>query len=257
MPLPDVSDVCVALDAETGLDLRLGVDLSIPLSELKISLPGGIKLQAKASQKIPNPGDLMADLLAQLNAALAPFQPIFDLLDIALVMVKVFDAVKSLNPLKIADELIKLIAKVDVVAAYIPPLSIPIMIRDIIDVLLVFLAGLKASLSVSLSAQVKLDAASAKAAALIATGDPAAIAIAAQLQVSIDCGQANLDAQLAAQGNSMGPLNRFLALLSALCELVGLPPLPGLSLGGDISVAIDAVDALIAVLGTIRAGIVI
>jgi len=268
MGLPDISDVCIGLDVETGLDLRLGVDLSVALKDLKISLPGGIKLQAKASQKIPNPGDLVADLLASLNAALAPFQPIFDLMDIAMVIIKVFEAVKSLNPIKIADELLKLIAKVDVVASYIPPLSLPIMIRDTIDTILVFLAGLKASLTVSLSAQLKIDAATAKASALAdlsasleASGDlegaAAMAALSADLNVSVGCAQANLDCQLAAQANAMGPLNRFLTLLSSLCEAVGLPALPGLdmSAGGDITVAIDAVDALIAALTIVRAAI--
>lgn len=257
MPLPNVSDVCVAIDVETGLDLRLGVDLQTPLAELKISMPGGLKLQAKPSQKIPNPGDLVADLLASFNAALVPLQPIFDIIDILLIVVKVFDAVKSLNPIKIAEELVGLIKKVDVVAQFVPPLSIPIMIRDLLDVLLVFLAGLKAALTVMLSAQLKMDAATAKADALEASGDPAAIEIAAQLRASISCGQANLDAMFAAQGNSAKPLNRLLALVSALCELVGLPALGPLEMGADLSVAIAPIDLLIGVLGTIRAGIVI
>lgn len=254
MSLPDVSDVCVSLDAETGLDARLGVDLAVALKDLKIALPGGFTLQAKASQKIPNPGDLVADLLAQLNAALGPFQPIFDLIDIALATVKVFDAVKSLNPIKIGNELVKLVAKVDVVAQIIPILSLPKTLRDTIDAILVFLAGLKASLQVSLTAQLKLDAAQAKHDALVATGNPAAIDIAVGLQASIACGTANLNAQLQAQANAMAPLNRFLALLSALCELVGLPPLPTLDLDADadLSVAIAAVDALMAALVVVR-----
>ncbi len=255
MGLPDISDVCVALDAETGLDIRLGVDLSLRLDELKITMPGGLKLQAKAGTGIPNPGDLVADLLAQLNAALIPFQPIFDIIDILLLVVKVFEAVKSLNPIKIGDVLVKLIKKVDVVAAYVPFLSIPLMIRDIIDVLLVFLAGLKAALTVSLDAKLQLDASAALAADLVATGDPDALEIAASLNLAIDCGQANLDAMFSAQSNNAKPLNRFLALLSALCGVVGLPELPTLEMGGDVTVAADAVDALIIVLGTVRAAI--
>ncbi len=253
MGLPDISDVCIALDANVGLDIRLGVELNIRLDELKITMPGGLKLQAKGGTGIPNPGDIVADLLAQLNAALIPFQPIFDIIDILMLVVKVFDAVKSLNPIKIGDVLLKLIAKVDVVAAYVPFLSIPLMIRDIIDALLVLLAGLKAALTVSFNAGLQLDAAALKAQLLIDSGDPDALEIAAQLNLAIDCGRANLDCMFAAQANNAKPLNRLLALLSALMQQVGLPELPTLEMGGDVTVAADAVDVLIVALGTVRA----
>jgi hypothetical protein len=255
VPLPDVSNVCVAIDAETGLDLRLGVDLPTALADLKIQLPGGIKLGAKASDGIPNAGAIIADIMAQINTALGPFAPIFDLIDIALVIVKVFDAVKSLNPIKIADALVGLIKKVDIVAALVPPLSLPLMIRDFIDVLLVFLASLKAQLLVMLSAQVKLDAGFDAVADLQAAGDPDSLAIAAQLEAALNCGQANLDAMFAAQKNGAKPLNRLLALIGGLGEAVGVPALPSLELGGTLEGAVAPIDALIVVLGTVRAAI--
>ncbi len=255
MPLPDVSDVCVALDANTGLDIRLGITLPKPLSSFRIRMPGGISLEAKGGTGIPNPGDVMADILAQVNSALVPLKPIFDIIDILLLVVQVFDAVKSLNPISIGKALVKLIAKVDVVAQFVPPLSIPLMVVDFLDAIIVLLGALKANLTVMLTAQLKLDAGQAAVDAMLAGGDPFDIEAAAQLQAAIDCGKANLEVGFAAMTSSAQPLNRLLALVSGLGEAIGLPKFGPLEMGASLEVAITPIDALLTVLGTVRVAI--
>lgn len=258
MPLPNVSDVCVQLDASTGLDIRLGLELSKPLSDFRIRMPGGISIEAKATDGIATVGSVASDLMAQANVALAPFQPIFALIDIALASVKVFNAVKTLSPFKIGEELVKLIAKVDIVAQIIPPLSLPFMILDFIDVLLVLLAALKAQISTMLAAQIRIDAGQAALDDLLAagsSGDSGALAAAAQLDAALSCARANLAVSLEAMAASSKPLNRLLSLVSGLGSSIGLPEFGPLEVGGSLEVAAVPIDALIAILGTVRAAI--
>jgi hypothetical protein len=240
MPLPSPSDACIELDINTGLDVRLNIDLGgLDLSGLNITFPGGVNLSALAGLKVPNPGDLTGKFLGEVNAALMPLVPLFDLIDLLLTFKAIFDAVLSLNPPKIAAKIDAMLPKLDKFKLMIPQLSIPILLKGIVSVLLLFVIGFRAQLQAIIDAQARIDLSGARATALGSL----------DLQVAVDCAQASLDLQFQAMGNGAAPLNRLIGLLNLLAGLAGLPEVPTLDdLGESAEAALAPIDALISAL---------
>lgn len=236
MALPAVGDVCV--------HAALAVDV-------QIRFPGGITLQVPAVG-IPKIGEQVAKLLAQFNAAIAPFMPVLNVVDALLSAAKVFDAVKSLNPIKIGATLVDFLAIVDKLTALLPPVAFPAFIKDLVNVILLFVIDVQAQLTAVLAAQERIGVSTAKVAALTAAGE---LDLAAQLNVAVSCAALDVDIAVSAiQANAM-PVNRIIGLVSLLCGILGLPELPSITVGVDVSASISALDVLVSALRVIEAGI--
>lgn len=246
----------------------LDLEIDIELDDLSIRFPGG------ATLKIPSPpgldiavaGDYGKQILASASAALMPLQPIFNIIELLLVVVEFAQAVPDSlgpppDPTKVIALIPKLKKKLDKLLAMIPPLSIPAFVKDILRVILVFLKGLRANLSAAATLNLAIDAGRARVGELDALAAQGLISldVGLALSASIDCAEISVGAMLAGMAQGAAPLETLLGIIRAFIQLVGLPfEIPTMaSLGGSVTVAIDAIDALILVLGTVQVAIVI
>lgn len=219
----------------------VALDLDLELTQLQITLPVGFSLDIEGPI-LPNPGDVSGKLLGQLNAALAPLSPLFDVVDLALVIVEIFNSLKSIpNVTKFKKLLPKLRVKVDKLKKLIPILSMPVSIKSIIRVLITFLEGLKFEIEAILKAQASIDLSRARATALGL----------ADLGLSLDCSQANLDFQLALAFANASPLNRLINTINVFCDLAGVDGIPALTLEASAG-AEGAVKPIVALIDAMK-----
>lgn len=197
----DVHDLC----AELTLDLSL---FDFDVFDIQPPIP-----------LIPNPGDVAGDIIGKVNAALVPFTPIFDVLDILLALPPLLDAIASINPAKILKALAKFLEKLQKLKKHIPQLKIPKLVKQLIGVIILALMGIRNDLEAIIAAQSRIDLSAQRAFALGA-GD---------LTAALECAQVNLDFQMAVIQNNAAPLNRLIGFINVFCQIVGLPELPGLN----------------------------
>lgn len=222
----------------------MAVPTSLPCYELprvpatlpKVSLLGGVEISG-------------VDILEQLQPALAPLVPIFNLLDAILAIKEILESVVTLNPVTILDALADAAAKFGKLLRLIPQLSVPFMVLDMIDAIIYDLGRLRARL-VRLQTEVdRIDQARERAALV---GNP-------QLLLdAIACADGNVQIELDNQLSAIQTLTRLFAVLQLLLDLIGfggaIPDLSSLS-GAPLSEAIETVDTIIDALTALRSAI--
>ena len=88
MPLADFKTLCVGVTQGGGTKC--------------ISFPGGAEICASVPSVLPvGSGEQALDLLGKLNTALAPLQPIFNIIDAALALFECAKATATLDPAEI------------------------------------------------------------------------------------------------------------------------------------------------------------
>lgn len=236
MPLQDLAPLCIQVNAIPG--------------GLCVTFPGGATVCAQADLEFGDLSKSMRSLFAQINTALAPLTPFFDIIDLGKAIVDCIQAIPdALGPPPDPSGLINcipgLVEKLNKLLKLLPILTIPGMIKDIIQALVYMLTGIRQQL-LALQAQQQRILAAATAAAQTGNLD---------LQIVVDCETGNLDAYLLNLNAGMEPLNRLIGILNTLAQLVGLPCIPTLA---DVEIsdpAIEAIDAAITVLQTIAAAL--
>ena len=236
MPFPDISRFC------THVDLT---DCFRPPG-LQIRMPGGGVITVPNGGSIPSPSDQAGKLLGSLNAALMPLTPIFDILDILLTVMKVFEAVKSLNPIQIGTAVAKLSPKIAKLAAYIPQVSVPFMFKDILRVLICFLMAFEDELRALIQAIERAN---------LALGRGNVLKL-PELSAAALCMLETTAFQFAMLSSGTEPLNRLLVILNTIAGLVpGLGPLPQLEGADDADALLDSVTKLRTTLETIYSAV--
>ena len=225
----------------TTVDL---VDLCIPMgvsAKLSITLPGGIKLSAVSGMEKGSASAIVRGFLAQINTALAPLQPFFNLLELILALGECIQAVPKIlvDPTALASCIERIIKALPPLAALIPQLSIPRTVKEILGIVLTGLVALRDELQVFIREQQRI----AEAAIL------AALPGNEQLQAEVDCANANFATQMANMGAAMTPLNQLIEILNLLLKLAGLGSffiIPTVAdLGPDPEAALVPLDAAI------------
>lgn len=237
MALPDLTTFCVKLTLPGGLCVQL---------------PGGAKICATYPVgKIPTADELTSALLAQVNTALSPLMPLFDILDVLVAIVNCVKAVeKCLGPPPDPTELIKCFPKLAsamaTVLKLLPQLSVPVLIAGILDVLIMYLTGVRAQMLAFIKKQLKLVAAETYVYALGSI----------QLRAAVDCATDDLHVAMANLNANASAIGQLVEVVNLLLGVAGLPELPlGLmDLEGDAQSALLPLDAGIKVLTTVRAG---
>lgn len=246
MPLPP--DTCVQLD----IDLSAFLDLSV-------DLPGGMTIAAQLKPgEFPSLSAIVGSLLEPLNAALTPLAPFFRLLDVVIAVVNCVMAIPdSLGPppdptklVKCVTKLVKALAKL---TSLFPPLSIPVMIVGICKVIVAALLALIGELEAQITFSARIETGRAKATQLALNPDVAVGA--AMLMVSMDCAQADLDLAAQVGATSLGPLNKFMDLLTLFLELIGLPPLVKINATGSAADMLAPLNAAVEALGAVCSSI--
>lgn len=236
MPLPDLSTYCVKL--------------TVP-AELCVRLPGGAAICAVfPGGNIPSEGELTSALLAQVNTALTPLMPFFDILDVFTAMINCIKAVEQClgpppDPTKLVQCFPALASAMEKLLELIPQLSVPVLIGDLLDVLIAYLSGMRQQLGTFANKQAAIAAAATRAVELRS----------APLSALVDCATDDLNvaiANLSQQGTAMG---RLIGIANVLLGVAGLEPIPTdvASISGDLKSAIAPLDDAIKTLQTARA----
>jgi len=208
--------------------------ISVTPDGLCLNLPGG----AAICLSYPSAGLASAIagtkmLLAQANVALAPLMPFFRIIEC-------LDAAKDL--LFDPDKFFTALANV---LAMIPALTVPVLVANALDILILYLQGLYAQLQAFVVQMQAIVAAATKATAL---GCPA-------LALQVDCATGQMALQMAGISSGVAPLNALVSTINILLELVpGAPTVPSFSdLGPDPAAALVPLQATITALQAIRA----
>lgn len=195
-------EICVAID--------------VAPDELCIALPGGANVCATVGFEKGDPALILRAFLGSINTALAPLTPVFNIIDVVFAVKECIDAVPKLlteGPGPLLQCIPGLAEKLQKLVALLPPASVPLLIRSIIQALIVFLQGLKVDIVAMAASLERILNASLRGTEL---GN-------LRLQAVADCALNNWDVQLVNLNASAAPMNRLMGLLNVFLELVGLP----------------------------------
>jgi|GEM_PF-531914 len=199
MPLPDLREFCIDVDVVPG--------------EVCLTFPGGLEVCATLPDLVPpQPDKLIRQLFAQANAALAPLQPIFNIIDVVVAIFDCIKAISTLDPVKIVQCLPGLAQKVAALLQLLPQLSLPALVAGLLEVLILYLRGIRNQVLRALELLVRLlDAETA-------ARRPGNLALARVLPCAFD----DLDKLIIWQNESAKPVNRLIGVINLFLEIIGL-----------------------------------
>jgi hypothetical protein len=218
MGVPDIPCTAVSV-SPTGLCITLPGAATVCLS-----FPSSGLASAMAATKA---------MLGHVNVALAPLMPFF----------KIIDAIDKAKTLLFSPD--QFFAALLELAGMVPALTVPVMVADALDILILYLQGLYSQLQAFVTQQAAIAAAATKAATLGCT----------PLALTVDCATAQLVLQMQGVNDGVAPLNALVATMNLVLGLVpGAPTIPNFSdLGPDPAAALAPLAATIAALQAIRA----
>lgn len=203
MPFPQIDAICLTITA-TPREICVRFPVS---QQVCVSLP---------SVNNADPSELLQAILGQINSALAPLTPIFNIID---CVIAVFECVKAipkaiteLDPIGLIECIPGLAEKVMKLLELIPQLSLPFLIVDVLDIIIFFLETMRAQVQAMQARFARLLEAALKAA------QPGNVGLA----IILDCINTNFDADIVNMNEQAAPLNRLLGILDFILELTGL-----------------------------------
>jgi len=178
-----------------------------------VTFPGGAEVCVSLpSASPPTLDELMRQLFAQVNTALAPLTPIFNIID---AVVAVFDCVKAistLNPQEILNCIPNLAEKVAELLNLIPQVSLVALVADVIELLILYFKGIRNQIIRQALYYQRILAAQT------AATEPGNAALARVLPCALD----DLDQLLNWQNQSAAPVNRLIGVINLFLEIIGL-----------------------------------
>ncbi len=217
-------------------------------SDLCIAIPGGSLICAQLPLLNPDDFAVSKQLIAQVNSAMSPLIPIFNIIDAVIAIKDCVEAIPDAlgpppDPSKMIDCLPQLAEAVEKLLSLIPQLSVPQMIVDILDALIIALNGLISQLAAILAREAATLEAGLKAAE---PGNGSLLAI-------VKCSE-DFNLALSLEVNSsLTPLNRFIGITNLFLELIGIDPIPDLAdLPADTQEAIEQLRVVTKLLTDLR-----
>lgn len=218
-----------------------------PAEPLAVTFPCGVEVAAQfPSVSVPDGASMAKQLLAQVNAALAPLMPLLKVVDLALLVVEALQAVPSVltNPGKLLDVIDRVLKAKNLLVKLLPPVSVPLMALQFLDVLIAYLEGLVSALQGLVAFQEGISTARAQASQY-----PALLEI-------VEVAEDNLVVQMRALDAGLEPTNKLLTPINLLMQLAGLSAVPNIgSLGSDPAAAVTALNVMLQTLRNLRAAI--
>ena len=231
------------------LPATICLDCVVPPQALCLSFPGGGQLCVNLPNAIiPSSSEVARQFFAQVNAALAPLGPIFAVMDAIKATVAcvtaVPEAITKLDVTGLLQCAPDMAEKLSKLLTLFPPLSIPVLVRDLISAMIVFLEGLRNDLE---GAKRQADRILEAATASQQPGNSSLAAI-------VSCAQGFYDKVMEHMSSSAAPLNRLIGVINAFLSLIpGVQPIPCIGgLDGTPSVIQDALRAFITTLTIVR-----
>jgi len=223
---------------------------SIGPKNLCVRMPGGLTMcvDLPTGQLPASLTQISQAMMSQVNTALAPLAPFFNIIDAIAAMLECIqgipDAILQLDPSTLIQCIPNLVEAVQKLLSMIPPLSIPIMVSDILGVVIAFLEAVKGDLTevsryFTRVAEAIQSAQDTNNLLLLDMLNSCAVPIAEAFNQQIS--------------DNMGPLNQLLQIVNVLLALVpGVDPLPCMGALGPPDAALDVIDTFVEILKTIR-----
>jgi hypothetical protein len=240
-------DIQVEPDLQALFALPSCADIQIPgPSPLTIHLPGGGTLQAFSdlSKGIPTDCAMTFSLMLQLSPFLAATECLFKVLGLLKPLVDIITGLPAPPSPKLILDFGKAVAALTPCFLSITPLAIIPFIKDLLCLILkalkCFLSQMKTLLAVMGGLSLQLNLAQA-------AGNT-------DLVNSIQCAQANSQAQAAHMMASMAPIGLILDLAGDLFGIAGIAPikLPALGSSTDLAALNTVVETMQSVVATIQ-----
>lgn len=215
---------------------------------LCVTLPGGAEVCVSYPGIVPpSATEMVRQLMAQMSAALAPLQPFFSILD---AVIAIFDTIKvlaTLNPVKIAEALPTLAEAIAGILKLIPQVSLIATVAGMLDILILFMQGLKAEYQFQINYLEKI----VRSETLL--GDAGT----SGLKDIIDCALGNQDVLILTMNEGNKPIASIIAIVNLFLQIIGLGQFAIPDLGdastATLQPAIDTLCVTIDILTTIRA----
>ncbi len=194
----------------------------------------------------PSASEMVRQLMAQMSAAMAPLQPFFNILDVVIAIFDTIKALATLNPVKIAEALPTLAEAIAGILKLIPQVSLIATVAGLLDILILFMQGLKAEYQFQLSYIEKI----VRSETLLGSAGTSG------LEDIIDCAQGNQDVLILTMNEGNKPIASIIAIVNIFLGIIGLGkfkiPDLGDATADTLQPAIDALCVTIDILTTIR-----
>jgi hypothetical protein len=188
-------------------------------------------------------------LLSSLNAALAPFAPIFDILEVLIAIIDCLKAIQKTfasvppKPEKLAKCFPRLARALAKLLRIIPFLTIPAMVGAFLDLVITFLSAIRNVLLSIIRKTLRVLRAQTRAAALPSVA----------LGTIADCASGDIDAFMQNMNENNKPLGRLIELINTFMGLAGLDPIPSPNqIGADATKALSPLDTTVKALKIAR-----
>lgn len=182
---------------------------------LCITLPGGVEICPQPSLMHLGVMEYARMAIGMANVALAPLVPFFRVVDVIVSIQNVLSVIPDIlgpppNPAPLIDALAKLLEKMKFLLRMVPALSVPIMILNLLDVVILNLEGFISELH-SL-ARFKRQIQQAQIGAADAVG----------LVAILKCAQSQYDAQMGNLEHMFATINPIIQIVNLLAQLAQL-----------------------------------
>ncbi len=211
---------------------------------LEICLPGGGCISYMYPGLWASPAEICQGLLGQLQGALVPMKPLFDVIAavncLGDVIQAIPDAITEGDVPGLKDAITECIPKVENLLQLVPQLSVPLMVCQTLDVLICVIDGAITMVQEFIFKQ----AAILEAALLIRSSSDPLFGI-------IECANRLNQNRYCAINESLSGINAIIELLNIFLKLIGLDPLP--TFGEMVAEATGAVEQFRVLVTTLRA----
>lgn len=208
------------------------LESTIPDSLPSIRFIGGITLepQIDPTSGTPSSCGLTIDLLGNIQAALAPFQPFLSVMDLVATLAQCTLLLGEVvtNPFKIPKFLAcipGLIGKINTVLSIIPvfPQGIQKFVTFVVDIIRFINAQIDCIIEILESVQVLFEQIGQISDAINNTDDTT---IVGNLQTLLECSQEEADKQVSLSLSALGPVARILCTIRSILALIPAPSTP-------------------------------
>lgn len=216
----------------SGLVSNVGATCTQP----RITLPGGAVVQGIAPQIGTSPLESSRATISAATAALAPLGAIFAVIEAALSLIDFAKTVPKVvtNPSDVIEAVSKVVKKAGKLASLVPQLSVPIMVLNVVDLVLLNLDGLSAEVVQLQEFEERIVRAEALSETVPSLGPIANDA------------RAQLNARRSQLSCALTDTQPLIGTISKLGRLIGLPPI---TLEGDaMSGTLDDLRAMLSTL---------
>lgn len=215
-----------------------------------VQLPGGAEVCVVFPGIVSSNLALIEQLMAQSAAAMAPLAPAFTVINVVTAIVEFCQAIPELitNPPGFAEALQKLIDSAADLAGIVPPLSIPVMVASMVDVLILFMQGMVDEIE-TVAEQIQRITSAQAILDNLPNGN-------IDIELAIECADDLVNSRLQDLQNRLASGGSFISLINLFMQMIGLNPIePPAGVELDVTEMVESLENVIKVLVGVRRAI--